>query len=108
MHDTAYDGVQFLRLDSRILPDRHLCRKKPHLESRSVFMTKVAPMVLGQPMDPAAILNSMLGFPTGSPVGTIMHFMLGLVIFPIGYMLIPFRLPSGVSSQIIWDILIYK
>ena len=56
-----------------------------------VFMTKVAPMVLGQPMDPAGIVNSMLGLPSGSIVGTIMHFMLGLVIFPIGYLLVPFR-----------------
>lgn len=56
-----------------------------------VFMTKVAPIVLGQPMDPAAIVNKMFGFPEGASLGTIMHFMLGLVIFPLGYMFLPFR-----------------
>jgi uncharacterized membrane protein YagU involved in acid resistance len=56
-----------------------------------VFMSKVAPVVLGQPMDPAAIVNKMLGLADGASIGVIMHFMLGLVIFPLGYMLYPFR-----------------
>ncbi len=60
-----------------------------------IFMNKVAPMVLGQPMDPASIVNAMLRLPEGSMVGTIMHFSLGLVIFPLGYMLFPFRYFPG-------------
>jgi len=56
-----------------------------------VFMTKMAPIVLGQPMDPAGLVNAILGLEAGSIVGTIGHFALGLVFFPLGYMLFPFR-----------------
>jgi len=60
-----------------------------------MFMTKVAPMVLGQPMDPAGLVNAILGLEAGSIVGTIAHFALGLVFFPMGYMLFPFRYFPG-------------
>ena len=56
-----------------------------------VFMTKMAPIVLGQPMDPAGLVNAILGLEAGSIVGTIGHFALGLIFFPLGYMLFPFR-----------------
>jgi len=56
-----------------------------------VFMTKMAPIVLGQPMNPADLVNAILGLEAGSIVGTIAHFALGLVLFPLGYMLFPFR-----------------
>ena len=56
-----------------------------------VFMTKMAPIVLGQPMDPAGLVNAILGLPDGSIVGRIGHFALGLIFFPLGYMLFPFR-----------------
>ena len=56
-----------------------------------VFMTKMAPIVLGQPMDPAGLVNAILGFPDGSIVGTVGHFALGLIFFPLGYMIFAFR-----------------
>ena len=56
-----------------------------------VFMTKMAPIVLGQPMNPAGLVNAILGLEAGSIVGTIGHFALGLVFVPLGYMLFPFR-----------------
>ena len=56
-----------------------------------VFMTKMAPIVLGQPMDPAGLVNAILGLPEGNVVGTVGHFALGLIFFPLGYMLFPFR-----------------
>ena len=62
-----------------------------------VFMSKVAPVVLGQPMDPAAIVNKMLGLADGASIGVIMHFLLGLVIFPLGYMFYPFRISPALS-----------
>ena len=56
-----------------------------------VFMTKMAPIVLGQPMEPAGLVNAILGLDAGSIVGSIAHISLGLVFFPLGYMLFPFR-----------------
>lgn len=46
----------------------------------TLMMYDVAPMMLGRPMDVAAMLGSMLG---GSwMMGMVMHFLNGTVIFP--------------------------
>jgi hypothetical protein len=60
-----------------------------------VFMTKVAPIVLGQPMDPAAIVNKLFGLTEGASLGEMLHFLLALVFFPLGYMLLAFRFFPG-------------
>lgn len=57
------------------------------------MMMKVgAPTMLGiPPMSPANLITSILGLPPGNVVGTIVHFGLALVGFPIGYMIIAYR-----------------
>ncbi len=53
----------------------------------------VAPNVIGQPMDVAALLAPMLG---GShTAGTIAHFVTGTVVFPIAYLVLGTRYLPG-------------
>jgi hypothetical protein len=53
----------------------------------------LAPHVIGQPMDVAALMAPMLG---GShTVGVIAHFVIGTVIFPIAYLVLGIRMLPG-------------
>ena len=53
----------------------------------------VAPHVIGQPMDVAALMAPMLG---GShTVGVIAHFVTGTVVFPIAYLIFGLRYLPG-------------
>jgi hypothetical protein len=53
----------------------------------------LAPHVIGQPMDVAALMAPMLG---GShTAGVIAHFVIGTVIFPIAYLVLGIRLLPG-------------
>ncbi len=50
----------------------------------TLMMMFVAPMLTGMPMDIAAMLGGMLG---GYTMGMIAHIMMGVVIFPIAYVI---------------------
>ena len=53
----------------------------------------LAPHVIGQPMDVAALMAPMLG---GShTVGVIAHFVIGTVVFPIAYLILGYRKLPG-------------
>jgi uncharacterized membrane protein YagU involved in acid resistance len=53
----------------------------------------LAPHVIGQPMDVAALMAPMLG---GShTVGVIAHFVIGTVVFPIAYLVLGIRKLPG-------------
>jgi hypothetical protein len=53
----------------------------------------IAPHVIGQPMDVAALMAPMLG---GShTVGVIAHFVTGTVVFPIAYLILGLRYLPG-------------
>jgi uncharacterized membrane protein YagU involved in acid resistance len=59
----------------------------------TLMMYFVAPMMLGKPMDIAAMLGSMLG---GSwAMGLLMHFANGSIIFPLIYVYGLYRLLPG-------------
>ena len=88
---------------TRAIPERaHSMR--PHLLKASLgglvgtavmtlMMYFVAPMMLGMPMDIAAMLGSMLG---GSwTMGLLMHFVNGSIIFPLIYTYGLYRLLPG-------------
>lgn len=53
----------------------------------------MAPKIIGQPMDVAKLLEPMLG---GSyQLGVAVHFLIGVVVFPLAYLVIGFeRLPG--------------
>ena len=57
------------------------------------LMMKIgAPNVLGiEPMSSAGLITNILGLTQGHPLGTIVHFGLALIAFPIGYILIAYR-----------------
>ena len=46
----------------------------------------IAPHLIGHSMNVAAIIAHMLG--TSDTVGLMMHFVVGTIVFPIGYLLI--------------------
>lgn len=59
----------------------------------TVMMYSVAPMMLGRPMDVAAMLGSLLG---GSwAMGMLMHVLNGAVIFPLIYAYLLYQRLSG-------------
>ena len=58
----------------------------------TLMMMFVAPMLTGMPMDIAAMLGSMLG---GYTMGMIAHIMMGVIIFPIGYVIAYDYLPGS-------------
>ena len=53
----------------------------------------IAPHLIGHSMNVAAIIAHMLG--TTDSVGLMMHFMVGSIIFPIGYLLIGYKYIPG-------------
>ncbi|NOR61777.1 MAG: hypothetical protein GQ535_04680 [Rhodobacteraceae bacterium] len=50
----------------------------------TLMMMFIAPMLTGMPMDIAAMLGGMLG---GYTMGMIAHIMMGVVVFPIAYVI---------------------
>ena len=60
----------------------------------TLMMTFLAPEMLGHPMDIAAVLGKFTGL--GKPAGAVMHFVLGSIGFPIGYLIVGPHLPHEV------------
>ena len=58
----------------------------------TLMMTFLAPEMLGHPMDIAALLGKFTGL--GKPAGAVMHFLLGTIGFPIGYLIVGPYLPG--------------
>ena len=58
----------------------------------TLMMMYVAPMLTGMPMDIAAMLGGMLG---GYTMGMIAHIMMGVIIFPIAYVIAYDYLPGS-------------
>lgn len=70
----------------------------------TVMMKFAAPMMVGQPMDIAAMIGRMIG--DNYMIGMAMHIMMGVVIFPLAYIAIVYRLAPGPAPVrgIIWGI----
>ena len=58
----------------------------------TLMMMYAAPMLTGHPMDIAAMLGAMLG---GYTMGMIAHIMMGVIIFPIAYVIAYDFLPGS-------------
>ena len=58
----------------------------------TLMMMFVAPMLTGMPMDIAAMLGAMLG---GYTMGMIAHIMMGVIIFPLAFVIIYGFLPGS-------------
>lgn len=59
----------------------------------SLMMRFAAPMMIGQPMDIAAMLGNMMGGVYA--LGMAAHIMLGVFVFPLIYTILVFRLLPG-------------
>ena len=57
-----------------------------------MMMRVGAPNMLGiPPMSPADLITNILGLPQGHVFGAVVHFGLGIIAFPIGYMIVAYR-----------------
>lgn len=73
----------------------------------TLMMYFVAPMMMGQPMDIAAMLGSMLG---GSWIaGMVLHFVNGTVIFPLIYTALLYHVLPGAPAVkgLIWGAVLW-
>ena len=73
----------------------------------SLMMRFVAPIMLGHPMDIAALIGKMMG---GSlTMGLVVHLMNGVVIFPAVYALVVFRMLPGppVLRGALWGVVLW-
>jgi len=70
----------------------------------SIVMYFVAPMMLGKPMDIAAMLGSMMG--NSWTLGFIAHFMMGTLVFPIIYVFVLFGFLPGAPwlKGVLWGL----
>lgn len=57
--------------------------------------THMVPNLLGTPLQPPLMVNLMFGLAEGSLVGWGAHLLVGLVFFPLGYMLLAYRYLPG-------------
>ena len=58
----------------------------------TLMMMYMAPMMTGMPMDIAGMLGGMLG---GWTMGMIAHVVMGVIIFPLAYVLIAYHFIAG-------------
>ena len=75
-----------------------------------MMMRVGAPTILGiEPMSPAGLITNILGLPQGHFLGTVMHFGLGLIGFPIGYIIVAYRYFPGpyLLRGAVWGILLW-
>ncbi len=73
----------------------------------SLMMQFAAPMLVGQPMDIAAMLGNMMGH--NYALGMAAHIMLGVLVFPLLYALLVGRLLPGapVIKGMIWGAILW-
>ncbi len=75
-----------------------------------LMMRVGAPNLLGiAPMTPANLVTNILGLPEGHVFGVIVHFGLGLIGFPIGYMIVAYRYFPGshLVRGALWGVLLW-
>lgn len=76
----------------------------------AIFMEGVARLVIGGPLKPAALICQVFGWNASLLwLGEILHYLLGVIAFPIGYVVmrgIIGGLP-GIVSGAIWGILLW-
>ena len=76
----------------------------------AIFMEGVARIVLGGPMKPAALICQALGLDSSLLwVGEILHYGLGVIGFPIGYIIFKVitGMQSGVISGLVWGFILW-
>jgi len=76
----------------------------------AIFMEGVARIVLGGAMKPAVLICQVLGMDSSLLwVGEIIHYSLGIIIFPIGYViaLAVTGMSRGVVSGTLWGVILW-
>lgn len=73
----------------------------------SLMMRFAAPMMIGQPMDIAAMLGNMMGGVYA--LGMAAHIMLGVLVFPLIYTILVYRLlPGGpLIKGLTWGLILW-
>lgn len=76
----------------------------------ATFMEGIARIVLGGPMKPADLISQVLGMDNSLFwLGEIMHYALGIIGFPIGYIvaLAVTGMRGGIVSGVIWGFILW-
>lgn len=73
----------------------------------TLMMEFVAPMMVGRPMDIAALIGGMMG--DNYMIGMVMHIMMGVVLFPLVYVFVVFRFVPGPAPVrgIVWGVVLW-
>jgi uncharacterized membrane protein YagU involved in acid resistance len=73
----------------------------------SLMMRFVAPMMVGQPMNIAAMLGNMMG--NNYAMGMAVHIMLGVLVFPLIYAILIFRFLPGAPllKGLTWGLILW-
>ncbi|WP_432745220.1 DUF6789 family protein [Methylobacter sp. G7] len=73
----------------------------------SLMMHFAAPMMVGQPMDIAAMLGNMMG--NNYAMGMAVHVMLGVLVFPLVYAIVVFRFLPGapIIKGLTWGLILW-
>lgn len=75
-----------------------------------MMMRVGAPNMLGiPPMNPADLVTSVVALPQGHPLGAMAHLALGLIGFPLGYMIFAYRDFPGpyLSRGALWGVVLW-
>ena len=73
----------------------------------TLMMEFVAPMLVGRPMDIAALIGGMMG--DNYMIGMAMHIMMGVVLFPLAYAFVVSRFVPGPAPVrgIVWGVALW-
>jgi hypothetical protein len=73
----------------------------------TLMMRFLAPMMIGHPMDIAALLGNMMG--NSWVLGMLAHSVNGIVIFPLAYVFVAYRFLSGppLIRGMLWGIVLW-
>jgi len=73
----------------------------------TLMMQFAAPMMIGQPMDIAAMLGNMMG--NNYAMGMAVHIMLGVLVFPLVYAFFGYRFLPGTPfiKGLIWGLILW-
>jgi len=76
----------------------------------AIFMEGIARIVLGGPMKPAALICQALGLDSNLLwVGEILHYGLGVIGFPVGYVLFKaiVGMKASIGSGLVWGFILW-
>lgn len=98
---TLAAGHRRLRRTSGLVMVAILAAGLTALVTWEAFARLIAPIWLGQPLAPAAIIQAALDLPDPM-IAQLLHLVTGLIVFPIGYLFIARPVVTAVIPRVRW------